>query len=264
MHNEIIQTQTTTCGRYILSKDYDLKPQIHCHYKLYYIIDGLLEYQDNDTKKLLKPGNVYVLPDRRMYSVITPESRADKTTELLTFFIISQPNLCDTIVEFQVSKHEILKNVMPFIISIADDCGIGKGANEYSKIMQNSVNMFFNLLHIIKPFTLEYDKKTVNVINYINENLNSSLTNEELAKIAMMSKSNFIKHFTQQIKKTPQKYILDIRMTKALKLLNENHKIEEICELIGYDYVSSFNRAFKKLFSRTPKECVLNLYKRWE
>jgi AraC-like DNA-binding protein len=264
MLNELIETQTTTCGRFFMSKANDMDFQVHCHYKLYYIVDGFFDYKDSETVKRMVPGCVYLLPDRRLYSLSIPEEFPDMVTEAILFFIISQPNLCESIVEFNAQDYPSIQEILPAVISIADDCGIGKGENRFSRIMQNTVNIFFNILDIEKPFSRVFDESILKSIEFIKENLSADLSNDVLAKVALMSKSNFIKKFTHQVKKTPQKYVLDIRMTKALKLLNEGHKTREICDLVGYESVSSFNRAYKTLFNRTPSECVYNLYRYWK
>lgn len=262
MNVELLKAQATTCGRYFVGKDLDVPPQVHCHYKIYFMVDGCLEYEDDLSKILLKPGCLYIMPYRKMYSIRTPEINSDKKSDVIVYFAYCQPNLCDTIVEFVVEDHIMLKQYVPFFIAIADDCGVGEGENTYSGLMHDSVSIILNLMHIIKPFNISHTNEIDDVLSYIDENLDKDLSNIHLAKIAMSSKTTFIKNFTDQVKKTPQKYVLDMRMTYALKLINEKHKMEDICDKIGYENVSAFSRAFKKLFGRSPTDCTTNLYYR--
>jgi AraC-like DNA-binding protein len=228
------------------------------------MIDGFIEYTDDRRNVIMSPGNFYILPDRTAYSLTSPDFFSDKYSTALVLFVISKPSLCDTLIEYSVNDFKILNDFLPFVEAVVEDCDTGRGENKFSVLMQNTSATLLNHFHILKPLNIHKDTNLDFVLDYINSNLDKNLSNEILAKIANSSKSNFIKNFTAQVKKSPQKYVLDIRMTYALKLLNENHRVEEICEKIGYENTTSFRRAFKKLFNRNPSDCVTNLWRVWK
>ncbi|MTI29431.1 AraC family transcriptional regulator, partial [Xanthovirga aplysinae] len=110
-------------------------------------------------------------------------------------------------------------------------------------------------------------------INAKNPNLNNPLNNEaidkilqlihqfpernwsvaNLAKEAGMSRTYFSNTFRDLTKFTPMGYVTNWRIIKARELLkNQNYKIGEVAEKVGYSSEAAFNRSFKKHTSFSP------------
>lgn len=78
-------------------------------------------------------------------------------------------------------------------------------------------------------------------------------TLEELAAQAGMSRSSFASTFLRQVGQTPMQYLTEWRMHKARALLETSRSsMGDIAEQCGYQSESSFSRAFKKQFGRSP------------
>nr|WP_275900810.1 helix-turn-helix transcriptional regulator [Paenibacillus periandrae] len=63
------------------------------------------------------------------------------------------------------------------------------------------------------------------------------------------------KYFKQKTGQNFSDYIVEIRMGKAIELLQDiNYKTYEISELVGYSYPKNFTRTFKKFYGISPRE----------
>lgn len=93
------------------------------------------------------------------------------------------------------------------------------------------------------------------VFEYISNNYKNNITLEEVSKQARMSKAGFCKHFKKTTLKTFVQYLNEVKINYASQLLQEdNLTISEICFKTGFNNLSYFNRTFKSITGKTPKE----------
>lgn len=98
-----------------------------------------------------------------------------------------------------------------------------------------------------------------NVQAYIFNNFNKEIKLEEAAEIAHMNTSAFSRYFKRVNKKTFSRYVTEIRIGFACKMLMENKfNIAEVCYESGYNNISNFNRQFKVIMDCTPSEYLKN------
>ncbi len=92
------------------------------------------------------------------------------------------------------------------------------------------------------------------VIDYINDNLATKITIEEIAAVANMSPYYFIRQFKLSTGLPPHQYIIQCRIEQAKILLAENKlSIIEIAYCIGCSSQSNFTAFFHKCVGITPK-----------
>lgn len=91
------------------------------------------------------------------------------------------------------------------------------------------------------------------VMEYINANLTTQLSLDDLAKQANMSRSYFSTVFRRLNGMTPWEYIMLKRVETAISMLSrEDSSIIEVAGACGFNSTANFNRAFKKITGRTP------------
>ncbi len=97
--------------------------------------------------------------------------------------------------------------------------------------------------------------------DYIIQNYNNdNLSLKKIAEINNMSQSAFSHFFKKRTNKNFTEFVIDYRITQAIKLLQEtNETIRQICFECGFNNISNFNRHFKKRTSTTPKEYRLKI-----
>lgn len=94
---------------------------------------------------------------------------------------------------------------------------------------------------------------------YIFSNFNKEINLDEAANIAHMNTSAFSRYFKRVNRKTFSRYVTEIRIGYACKLLMENKfNIAAICYEAGFKNISNFNRQFKIVMDCTPSEYLKN------
>jgi AraC-like DNA-binding protein len=112
--------------------------------------------------------------------------------------------------------------------------------------------------HTTQSFISDQDNRLTYIIKYIRENLDKSLTVEELSRKAYMSESHFHRVFKNELGISPIDYINEERINLATKLLKDTQKkIKEIYMECGFNSMSYFNRVFKHKKKVSPKEYQL-------
>ena len=101
-----------------------------------------------------------------------------------------------------------------------------------------------------------YDTDRINIVlQFILENYTHEIYIEEIATKVNMTVASFSRFFKQHTKKTFSKYVTEIRISHACRLLVEDdYNISEICYLSGFDTLSNYYRHFKSQVGMIPKE----------
>ena len=100
---------------------------------------------------------------------------------------------------------------------------------------------------------MDYLKRLVQGINFIESKLMRNLELNEIASAACLSPYHFHRIFTALTGESPGEYIRSRRLSAASILLAESDKrILDIALEAGYESQEAFTRAFKKNFRETP------------
>jgi AraC-like DNA-binding protein len=100
------------------------------------------------------------------------------------------------------------------------------------------------------------DSERINkIFEYIMCNFTNPIYLHEIASIVNMCPSTFCRYFRNRTRKNFTFFLNEIRIGHACKMLiEEDLSITEICFMSGYDNVAYFNRQFKAIKQKTPKE----------
>lgn len=104
---------------------------------------------------------------------------------------------------------------------------------------------------------LDENNKIEPVYKYIFNNFTQNICLNRAAELANMHPSSFSRYFKRVQKKTFTRFITEIRIGYACKLLiEEKYSISEICYKSGFNNISNFNRHFKLLKDMTPTQFI--------
>ncbi len=106
-----------------------------------------------------------------------------------------------------------------------------------------------------KETSLYHSKISNNMMNYINNHIDTDINIEQIAFDLKISKFHLHKIFKEQMGTNIYETIKSIRLQKASNLLitNKYSTITEVANMCGYSSQTSFIRAFKIRFDQTPK-----------
>lgn len=97
------------------------------------------------------------------------------------------------------------------------------------------------------------DHALMKSISYIHERYYEKITVEDLASIAHMSRSSYLKKFGEICKMSPSAYLIKIRLESAAVMLSSTDlSISDIAYKTGFYDASHFTRAFEKAYATSP------------
>lgn len=93
------------------------------------------------------------------------------------------------------------------------------------------------------------DKRLVDIVRYIQNNLDKDLSNKAIAHIAFVSEDYVGQFFKSLTKCNLQEYIENQRLDKAMMLLkSQPDNVQEIARMVGFKDAAYFSRRFKMKF----------------
>ena len=132
------------------------------------------------------------------------------------------------------------------------------GGRLFGELMASAVSMrllqccstftFKEITHPgLSPFLLS------RVVDYLQAHLDEDLTLRRLADVLQMSPYHFARAFKQSTGLSPHQYLLEQRVERAKKMLEDNRQsIAEIAYLLGFPSQSHFTVIFRKTVGLTP------------
>lgn len=97
--------------------------------------------------------------------------------------------------------------------------------------------------------------RLIPVLEYLKNNITEKLSLTEIASIANMSVSHFIKVFKDEVGVPPLTYINSLKIERAQKLLKySDMNISMLADSLKYPDIHSFSRAFKKACGCSPSQ----------
>ena len=102
----------------------------------------------------------------------------------------------------------------------------------------------------------ESEKDTINKIySYSLAHFKNKILLEEIAEIAHISPNSFCRYFKTRTRKTYSRFLQELRIGHACKLLIENNlTLTQICYESGFNNMTNFYKCFKAIIKKTPFE----------
>ena len=91
-------------------------------------------------------------------------------------------------------------------------------------------------------------------LHFVRENIDRSITIEDLARHANMSRAVFHRRFKQVTTLSPIQFIKSLRLNEAAMHIAAGMTINEAASKVGYTSVSQFSREFRRAFGKAPRE----------
>jgi AraC family transcriptional regulator len=117
-------------------------------------------------------------------------------------------------------------------------------------------------MHIMKELNVEAvegvlpHRKLRTVIEYIMENLEGSPRLEQMAAVAQLSPSHFMRQFKAATGLAPHQYVIARRVERAQHLLKSDDEVAlaEVAVRVGFADQSHFSVHFKRIVGVTPRQ----------
>ena len=96
------------------------------------------------------------------------------------------------------------------------------------------------------------DRKILEILRYINENITEELGIDALAERFYISKFHMMRRFRDETGYTVHTYVTNKRLLQARQLIASGEAATEVCFKCGFRDYSTFSRAYRKMFGVSP------------
>lgn len=97
-------------------------------------------------------------------------------------------------------------------------------------------------------------QKIADSICFLQDHLTESVSIDQLARWAGMSRATFHRRFKETTGMAPIQFVKELRLNSAAMRLAEGMRTGEAAEAVGYHSPSQFSREFKRQFGQSPKD----------
>lgn len=116
--------------------------------------------------------------------------------------------------------------------------------------------------YLLAPWTTEHQgagglklDQLVEVIAYMEENLQENITLDQLAARAGVSRYHFLRRFSESVGETPLQYLIRLRVNAArYQLVADDESISRIGRRCGFQSPENFARVFRKWVGCSPSQ----------
>lgn len=261
----------------------------HDYMQIWYVKKGRLIHTVESSSHVLVKGTVFILSPYVVHKVETFDDEdvivlgCEFVTDFINENIIKDRSIDSSLFDFAYLK--------PFVVSAENTKpGLlmsGSSQQKAEFILEEMIEEFseekkyyeimikadlLKLLIVIireyestetlkqKEFLEKYRDAINAAINYIDLNYNIDIGLEDASKMAMMSVAYFSFVFKQITGKTFVEYKNDLRIAKAIELLEDySNSITDICFKIGFNDTAYFSKLFKKETGISPRK-YRNIY----
>ncbi|WP_454193634.1 AraC family ligand binding domain-containing protein [Paenibacillus sp. Marseille-Q7038] len=248
-----------TCGREACVGKHSYGPAIRSGYMIHYVLKGKGIFRVHDKIYHLGQHEAFLIePNVLIYY----EADADdpweyiwigfsgvKAKEYLKRTSISTDNPI-----FTFDQTHKLADCMNSIV------GMTELNSNKDLLLTSKLYEFFYVLCELYPnlevtSEVKQQKYIENALQFIEQNYAYSITVNDVAKYISIDRSYLHRLFKQYLNKSPQQFLLNLRIEKSCFLLaNSSLKIGDIARSVGYKDVLLFSKIFKQIKNCTPSE----------
>lgn len=168
----------------------------------------------------------------------------------------------DLIRQLQAIPHHVIHGEMSLMLPLMKSSfKAALSGGDKHRIAAYIVLFLHMLLACMQKESLNISLNMMKVLDYIQENVTTDISLEQLAVIANLSCSQFKNNFKKEIGISPRNYINQQRIEYAKELLQEGKSVTETAMLLNFSSSDYFSTVFKKFTRFTPTEYVQEYYK---
>lgn len=283
LDKELFIENIYTIHYYEYHKDFSFDGERHDFWEFQYVDKGAAEVKtDTDTYTLTHNQVIFHKPNE-----FHTLKAAGKTAPNIIVVSFSCTSPCMKFFENKILDFsDTERNILGRLIAEARACFSSPLDNPYLEKMEKNNTIPFGsqqllvlyleelLIHMIRRYTIAhysasagiYDPSQTtsdscrNIIQYLEQNIQKTLTIDEISKCNMIGRSQLQKLFRKQYQCGVIEFFSHMKINFAKQLIRENDmNFTQISDFLGYSSIHYFSRQFKKLSGMTPTEYATSI-----
>ncbi len=248
--------------------------EVHHHdfYEVYFLLEGEVAYWVDGRIIRLTPGDLLFINPMELHRPIT-----DSENSICERFVLwVNKEYLESLSTPQVSLNSCFDTTLPSHSHLVRPAKAERAVlmarmgelvrESYSKDFGSSLSaqgIFLQLMVQLNRLARgtegqqegeELSPLVQNAMNYIGENLSSTLSLEEIAGNLFVSKYHLSHAFTKEVGVSVYRYIMLRRLMVARQQLAAGESAGQVCRSCGFSDYTSFYRAFKSEYGVSPRE----------
>lgn len=268
--NYEIHHMTTTTPLHITYHNHD-------YHEVLFFVSGHLKYMIEGNIYNLKPGDILITNNKEMHKPLLDATKpyerfvlwihpkfikklGDDSMNLAASFDLASKNQCH-LLRPSSSMHILISNVLVNLERANTDSSFGSPLLQ--KTYLTELLIYLNQLSINNLYQdesiQEYDHRINDVMKYITNNLNETLTLDQIADEFYLSKYHLCRLFKKHVGMSIYQYIIKKRLIIAKSLLISGSDVRTAFINSGFSDYSNFLKAFKNEYGVLPKNIATSM-----
>lgn len=146
------------------------------------------------------------------------------------------------------------KAILPYLALFDKNNNDKEVNNRYFAYLLDLVRFFYNTRLKLSARSVDANNLGYigSILAHISENYHSPLTVDSLASSFFVSKSKLNRDFKALIGKTLKQYIIDVRISNAMRFITSGESVIETASKCGFTDESHFIKTFRERVGRSP------------
>lgn len=243
----------------------------HDEVEIIYVEQGILHLTIDKTTYTAETGSIFIVNSQEIHEMSLTDTNTIYYTILfpLNSLIFQMQDNCNQSFLLPLSEqtmlfstnlnesayHSVYETKLKELISIYYKKSTAYQLGTKSCLLSLIYLLYTNSdIHLSKK-DLTYNKLHREILYYINENYLETIPLEDIANHFHMAPKYFSRYFKNIFHTTLTEYITQLRLEKALELLQHSElSVTEIALQTGFSSCSYFNKRFKSTFGKSPKK----------
>ena len=249
----------------------------HDYHEVLFFVSGHLKYMIEGNIYNLKPGDILITHNKEMHKPILDATKpyeryvfwihpkfmkelGDNSTNLTASFEYASKNQSH-LLRPSSSMHILISNVLTNLEYANSNDTFGSPLLQKTYITE--ILIYLNYLSHNNLYkdesTQDYDHRINDVIKYINNNLNETITLDHIAEEFYLSKYHLCRLFKKQVGMSIYQYTIKKRLIIAKSLLINGSDVRTAFINSGFSDYSNFLKAFKNEYGVLPKNILSSM-----
>lgn len=242
-----------------------ISPHWHEHIEIHQIMEGEAVFQFGGRELRGKAGDVLIANSNELHAGYC--EKAPYSSRILIFDV---PDLSEElgkkniVLDSVVTGDEIVYSLMDRLIEEYKKDEIGSRVLCKGLTLELLVHLCRHHMNRVLLQKADLKRKQnmerLNVVLcYIIENYSDTISNAKLADMMFLSEDRFCHLFRETIGMSPMKYVQDVRLKKAFRMLqSEKYSVTQVSSAVGFQDYNNFGRLFHKRFGCSPHQVIFD------